>query len=74
MSDRKKEKETRDQDEGLDIRKVNVDFPEWIIDELDKESGRLGVTRQSLIKFWVTEKLDRMLDKRNEQHFKGRDL
>jgi len=38
-------------------RRVNVDFPEWMIHSLDKEAHRLGVTRQSLIKFWISEKL-----------------
>lgn len=39
------------------IQRVNVDFPVWMVDELDKESKRLGVTRQSVIKFWIAEKL-----------------
>lgn len=39
------------------IQRVNVDFPVWMVDELDKESKRLGVTRQSIIKFWIAEKL-----------------
>ena len=43
---------------GLEARRVNVDFPEWMIESLDKEAQRLGVTRQSLIKFWVADKLD----------------
>ena len=38
-------------------RRVNVDFPEWMIHSLDKEAHRLGVTRQSLIKFLISEKL-----------------
>lgn len=39
-------------------RRVNVDFPVWMIAELDREATRLGVTRQSLIKIWIAEKLD----------------
>jgi hypothetical protein len=39
------------------IRRVNVDFPEWMIASLDKEAGRLGVTRQSIIKMWIAERL-----------------
>ena len=39
-------------------RRVNVDFPVWMIDSLDKEARRLGVTRQSIIKVWVAEKLE----------------
>lgn len=34
-------------------KRVNVDFPVWMIDSLDREAGRLGVTRQSIIKVWV---------------------
>lgn len=38
-------------------RRVNVDFPTWMVDSLDKEAGRLGVTRQSIIKMWISERL-----------------
>ncbi|HKK65406.1 MAG TPA: CopG family transcriptional regulator [Clostridia bacterium] len=38
-------------------RRVNVDIPEWMIKSLDKEAGRLGVTRQSIIKVWLAERL-----------------
>ena len=38
-------------------RRVNVDIPVWMIRSLDKEAGRLGVTRQSIIKVWLAEKL-----------------
>jgi hypothetical protein len=38
-------------------RRVNVDFPEWMIHGLDREAGRLGVTRQSIIKVWISERL-----------------
>ena len=40
-------------------RRVNVDFPAWMIHSLDKEAGRLGVTRQSIIKVWISERLGR---------------
>jgi len=36
-------------------KRVNVDFPNWVIDSLDKEAKRLGVTRQSIIKVWIAE-------------------
>jgi hypothetical protein len=42
---------------GQTVRRVNVDFPEWMIDSLDKEARRLGVPRQSIIKVWVAERL-----------------
>lgn len=38
-------------------RRVNVDFPTWMIEGLDREAGRLGVTRQSIIKVWLAERL-----------------
>lgn len=38
-------------------KRVNVDFPAWMIHSLDKEAGRLGVTRQSIIKIWISERL-----------------
>lgn len=39
-------------------KRVNVDFPVWVIDSLDKEAGRVGVSRQSIIKLWLVEKLE----------------
>lgn len=38
-------------------RRVNVDFPNWMIHSLDKEAKKLGVTRQSIIKVWISERL-----------------
>ena len=38
--------------------RVNVDLPEWMIGSLDKEAKRLGVTRQSIIKVWIAERLE----------------
>ena len=48
----------------LELRKVNVDFPVWMIQELDHESTRLGITRQSLIKTWIGERLDEIVKNR----------
>ena len=39
-------------------RRVNVDFPVWMVESLDREASRLGVTRQSLIKVWIAERLE----------------
>ncbi|MEX2517414.1 MAG: CopG family antitoxin [Gammaproteobacteria bacterium] len=39
-------------------KRVNVDFPEWMIESLDREANRLGVTRQSIIKVWLAERLE----------------
>ncbi len=38
-------------------KRVNVDFPIWMIQSLDKEAKRLGVPRQSIIKIWLAERL-----------------
>jgi hypothetical protein len=43
---------------GLEQRRVNVDFPTWMIESLDREARRLGVTRQSIIKVWIAERLE----------------
>lgn len=42
---------------GYEQKRVNVDFPEWMVEKLDKEAERLGVPRQSLIKIWLAERL-----------------
>jgi len=39
-------------------RRVNVDFPSWMVESLDREAKRLGVTRQSIIKVWIAERLE----------------
>jgi len=44
---------------GQEQRRVNVDFPGWMIESLDREAERLGVTRQSIIKVWIAERLER---------------
>ena len=41
----------------LEQKRVNVDFPVWMVHQLDKEAKRLGVTRQSIIKMWLAEHL-----------------
>ena len=45
---------------GSRRKRVNVDFPVWMIEELDNEAQRLGVTRQSIIKVWLAERLERL--------------
>ena len=42
----------------LQQKRVNVDFPLWMVDQLDQEATRLGVTRQSIIKVWLSERLE----------------
>jgi hypothetical protein len=41
-------------------KRVNVDFPKWMIESLDREAGKLGVTRQSIIKVWLAERLEEL--------------
>ncbi len=40
-------------------KRVNVDFPTWMVTSLDKEARHLGVTRQSIIKVWLAERLEK---------------
>ncbi len=42
----------------LKSKRVNVDFPSWMVEELDREARKLGVTRQSVIKVWLAERLE----------------
>ncbi|OQX77498.1 MAG: CopG family transcriptional regulator [Bacteroidetes bacterium 4484_249] len=42
---------------GQNQKRVNVDFPVWMIKLMDKEARRIGVTRQSIIKVWIAQKL-----------------
>jgi macrodomain Ter protein organizer (MatP/YcbG family) len=44
---------------GREQRRVNVDFLAWMIERLDKEARRLGVTRQSIIKVWIADRLQK---------------
>jgi hypothetical protein len=45
---------------GQEQKRVNVDFPVWMIHDLDKEAKRLGVPRQSIIKIWIAERLKKV--------------
>ncbi len=42
---------------NIEPRRVNVDFPKWVVEALDRQAQTLGVTRQSLIKLWIAERL-----------------
>ncbi len=48
-------------------RRVNVDFPSWMIDSLDREANRIGVTRQSIIKVWLAERLESQQKKLHQE-------
>ena len=43
---------------GFEQKRVNVDFPIWMVQSLDHEAHRLGVSRQALIKMWLAEKIE----------------
>lgn len=45
---------------ALEQKRVNVDFPAWMITALDREARKLGVTRQSVIKMWLAERLQQV--------------
>lgn len=45
---------------SLEQKRVNVDFPAWMVRGIDKEAVRIGVTRQSLIKLWLADKLEHL--------------
>ena len=42
---------------NLETKRVNVDFPAWVVAGLDRQAKRLGVTRQALIKMWIAERV-----------------
>lgn len=56
---------------GQEQKRVNVDFPVWMIERLDREAGRLGVPRQSLIKVWIGEHLEASQAKRKKKPSKA---
>ncbi len=42
---------------NLEQKRVNVDLPVWMIQSLDRQAGLIGVTRQSIIKVWLSERI-----------------
>lgn len=52
---------------GQEQKRVNVDFPVWMLEKIDKEAGKLGVPRQSLIKVWIGERLEKKTARKNEK-------
>ena len=45
---------------GHESRAVTINFPEWMLEALDREARRLGVTRESIVKVWLAERLERV--------------
>ena len=41
-----------------ELKRVNIDFPKWVVSKLDREARRLGVSRQSLVKMWIAERFE----------------
>ncbi|MFQ5431317.1 MAG: type II toxin-antitoxin system BrnA family antitoxin [Nitrospinota bacterium] len=52
-------------DTGKTVRRINLDMPVWALKGLDAESTRRGITRQSLIKTWIIDRLDALREKRS---------
>jgi hypothetical protein len=48
------------------VKRINLDIPLWAIKDLDKEATRRGITRQSLIKTWIIDRLDEVNQARHE--------
>ena len=42
---------------NVEAKRVNVDFPTWVVTGLDRQAQKLGITRQALIKMWIAERL-----------------
>lgn len=42
-----------------DAKRINIDFPIWVVNRLDAEARRLGVSRQALVKMWIAEKFEK---------------
>lgn len=45
------------------LRRVNIDFPAWVVAQLDQEAERLGISRQSLVKMWIAQRVDGLGDR-----------
>jgi hypothetical protein len=54
-------------------KRVNVDIPIWMLNSLDQEASRLGVTRQSIIKVWLAERLENLTTSKSPQSTRTRD-
>ena len=50
---------------GTETRRVNVDFPAWVVEALDREARRIGIGRQAVIKTWIAERLDEEASRRS---------
>lgn len=56
------------------LKRVNVDFPRWMVDALDREAARLGVARQALVKVWIADCLMRNAPAAGRQSNAAKDM
>ncbi len=42
---------------NLEAKRVNIDFPIWVVNALDKEAKAIGISRQALIKTWIVDRI-----------------
>lgn len=42
---------------NLEAKRVNIDFPAWVVSALDKEASAIGISRQALIKTWIVDRI-----------------
>lgn len=52
---------------NTEVKRVNVDFPIWVINNLDLEAKRIGISRQSLLKMWIAQRLDEISLSKDEE-------
>jgi hypothetical protein len=45
---------------GYEQKRLDLDFPVWMIEALDREASRLGISRESIIKVWLAERLEQL--------------
>ena len=61
-------------DPAFETRRVNVDFPAWVVEALDREARRIGIGRQAVIKTWIAERLDEEASRRSAGEAAGPSL
>lgn len=49
---------------NLEPKRVNIDFPAWMVKSLDEEARHIGVSRQAVIKTWLAEKINQLAAQR----------
>jgi len=48
---------------GYEQKRLDLEFPVWMIEALDREASRLGISRESIIKVWLAERLDQLAER-----------